>query len=58
MIISQSLANELYPGQNAVNHTLWWTDGVIKFIGISGEPRRIVAVVPDFDDENIFPRRP
>jgi putative ABC transport system permease protein len=55
VIISQSLANELYPGQNAVDHTLWWTDGVIKFIGISGEPRRIVAVVPDFDDENIIP---
>jgi predicted permease len=55
VIISQSLANELYPGQNAVDRTLWWTDGVIKFIGISGEPRRIVAVVPDFDDENIIP---
>jgi putative ABC transport system permease protein len=55
VIVSQSLANELYPGQNAVDHTLWWTDGVIKFIGISGEPRRIVAVVPDFDDENIIP---
>ena len=55
VIISQSLANELYPGQNAVDHTLWWTDGVIKFVGISGEPRRIVAVVPDFDDENIIP---
>ncbi|HTW60170.1 MAG TPA: ADOP family duplicated permease [Terracidiphilus sp.] len=56
VIISQSLANELYPGQNAVNHTLWWTDGVIRFIGISPEPRRIVAVVPDFDDENIIPQ--
>ena len=55
VIISQSLANELYPGQEAVNHTLWWTDGVIKFIGLSPEPRRIVAVVPDFDDENIIP---
>ena len=56
VIISQSLANQLYPGQNAVNHTLWWTDGVIKFIGISPEPRRIVAVVPDFDDEKIIPQ--
>jgi putative ABC transport system permease protein len=55
VIISQSLANELFPGQSAVDRTLWWTDGVIKFIGISGEPRRIVAVVPDFDDENIIP---
>src|SRR5260370_3275402 len=55
VIISQSLAQMLYPGQNAVNRRLWWTDGVIKFIGISGEPRRIVAVVPDFDDEDIIP---
>jgi ABC-type antimicrobial peptide transport system permease subunit len=56
VIISQSVAQMLYPGQNAVDRTMWWTDGVIKFIGISPEPRRIVAVVPDFDDENIIPQ--
>ncbi len=56
VIVSQSLAQMLYPGQNAVDRTMWWTDGVIKFIGISPEPRRIVAVVPDFDDENIIPQ--
>ena len=55
VIISKSLANQLYPGQDAVNRKMWWTDGVIKFIGISPEPRRIIAVVPDFDDENIIP---
>ena len=55
VIVSQSLAQMLYPGQNALNRKLWWTDGVMKFIGISYEPRRIVAVVPDFDDENIIP---
>jgi len=55
VIISQSLAQLLYPGQNAVNRKIWWTDGVIKFIGISPEPRRIIAVVPDIDDENIIP---
>ena len=55
VIISQSLANLLYPGQNALNRKLWWTDGVMKFIGISTEPRRIIAVVPDFDDENMIP---
>ncbi len=55
VIISQSLAKMLYPGQDAVNRKLWWTDGVMKFIGISTEPRRIIAVVPDFDDENIIP---
>ncbi len=55
VIISQSLAQQLYPGQDAVNRKMWWTDGVMKFIGISTEPRRIIAVVPDFDDENIIP---
>jgi predicted permease len=55
VIISQSLANLLYPGQNPLNRKVWWTDPVIKFIGISPEPRRIIAVVPDFDDENIIP---
>ena len=56
VIISKSLADMLYPGQNAVNRTIRWTDPVIKFIGINDQPRRIVAVVPDFDDENIIPQ--
>src|SRR5580698_4871798 len=55
VIISQSLAQTLFPGQEALNHELRWTDGVMKFIGISMEPRRIVGVVPDLDDENIIP---
>ena len=55
VIISQSLANLLYPGQNPLNRELKWTDGVMKFVGISYEPRRIIAVVPDFDDENMIP---
>jgi hypothetical protein len=29
------------------------TDGIIKFIGVSGEPRRIVGVAADVDDEHI-----
>src|SRR5262249_4743497 len=55
VIISQSVANLLYPGQNALNRKMWWTEGVRRFVGISTEPRRIIAVVPDFDDENIIP---
>jgi putative ABC transport system permease protein len=55
VIISQSVAQTLFPGQPALNRQLRWTDGVMKFIGISGEPRRIIGVVPDFDDENIIP---
>jgi putative ABC transport system permease protein len=55
VIISQGLAQQLFPGREAVGRHLQWTDGVIKFIGISPEPRRIVGVVPDIDDENIIP---
>lgn len=55
VIISQSLAQTLFPGENPLNRELRWTDGVMKFIGISYEPRRIVGVVPDIDDENIIP---
>jgi predicted permease len=55
VIVSQSLAHTLFPGEEALNRDLRWTDGVMKFIGISMEPRRIVGVVPDLDDENIIP---
>jgi predicted permease len=55
VIVSQSLAQTLFPGQDPLNRELRWTDGVMKFIGISFEPRRIVGVVPDLDDENIIP---
>jgi predicted permease len=55
VMVSQSLAQALFPGQDAVNRELRWTDPVTKFIGISMEPRRIVGVVPDLDDENIIP---
>jgi len=56
IIISESVAQKLFPGEIALNRHLWWTDGVIKFIGISGDQRRIVGIVPDFDDQNIIPQ--
>jgi putative ABC transport system permease protein len=55
VIVSATLAQRLFPGQDAVNRRLYWSDGVMKFIGISQEPRRIVGVVADVDDENITP---
>ena len=56
VIISRSVAQQLFPGREAVDRHLQWTDGVMKFIGISTEPRRIIGVVPDVDDENIIPQ--
>ena len=55
VIISKSVADTLFPGQEAIGREMKWTDPVMKFIGINYEPRRIVGVVPDFDDENIIP---
>jgi putative ABC transport system permease protein len=55
VIISKSVAQQLFPGRQAVDRHLQWTDGVMKFIGFSYEPRRIIGVVPDIDDENIIP---
>jgi hypothetical protein len=55
VIISQSLAQRMFPTQDAVNRHLMWTDPVMKFIDVSTAPRRIVGVVADVDDENIVP---
>ncbi len=56
VIISQSLAQRMFPNQEAVNRHLQWTDPVIKFIpGFSDAPRRIVGVTADLDDEHVIP---
>ncbi len=55
VMVSESLAKKLLSGEDPLNRHISWTDPVIKFIGISGEPRRIVGVVPDIDDVHIIP---
>jgi predicted permease len=55
VIVSQSLAQRMFPNMEAVNRRVMWTDPVTKFIGVSTGPRRIVGVVPDVDDENVVP---
>jgi putative ABC transport system permease protein len=50
-IVSQSLAQRLFPNGEAVNRHLWWTD---PYFG-KPQPRRIVGVVADVDDENVVP---
>jgi putative ABC transport system permease protein len=55
VIVSQSVAQRMFPNQDAVNHHLIWTDPIMKFIDVSPEPRRIIGVVADMDDENVMP---
>jgi len=55
VIVSQSLAQRMFPNQDAVNRHIRWTDPVMKFIEVSTAPRRIVGVAADVDDENVVP---
>jgi putative ABC transport system permease protein len=57
VIVNQSVAQRMFPSiEAAVNGRVMWTDkNLLTFGGVSGEPRRIVGVVADIDDENIVP---
>ena len=56
VIISKNVAEQFFPGQDPLNRHLMWTDGVMKFIGVTQEGRRIVGVTADVDDERIDPK--
>ncbi len=55
VIVSQSLAQRMFPNQDAVNRHMMWTDPVMKFVDVSPQPRRIVGVAADVDDEHVVP---
>jgi len=52
-IVSQSVAQRLFPNGNALNRHMWWTD---PYFGPKPVLRRIVGIVADVDDENIVGR--
>lgn len=55
-IVSESLAQRMFPGGDAINRHVYWTDPVLKFVpGISDKPHRIIGVTADIDDEHIVP---
>jgi predicted permease len=58
VIVSQSLAQRMFPHQDAVNRHITWTDPLMKFIDVSTAPRRIVGVAAEVDDESIVPGKP
>ncbi len=51
VIVSQSIARRLFPNGDALNRKLWWTDSLFG----KPQPRRIVGVVADVDDQNVVP---
>jgi putative ABC transport system permease protein len=52
VVVSQTVAQRLFPNGNALNHHMWWTD---PYFG-KPVPRRIVGIAADVDDENVVPK--
>lgn len=62
VIVSETLAQRMFPGQDALNRHVYWTDPVLQFgPGTDKEkarfmaPHRIIAVTADVDDEHVVP---
>ncbi len=54
VIISESVAKKMFPGRDPVNRHVWWTDPVLKFIGMDSTKMRVVGVVGDIDDMHVI----
>jgi len=55
-IISETLAQRIFPGQDPINRHVYWTDPVLQFVpGISTTPHRVIGVTADIDDQHITP---
>ena len=50
MIINQTLADKLFPGEDPIGKRIAWTGDVLKFTPISGDWRTIVGVVGNTQD--------
>jgi putative ABC transport system permease protein len=62
VIVSQTLAQRMFPNQDAINRHVYWTDPVLQFFpGTDAEkarlvaPHRIIGVTADIDDDHVVP---
>src|SRR5712664_3664230 len=56
VIVSETLAQRMFPNQDPLNRHVYWTDPVLQFApGINTAPHRIIAVTPDIDDLHVIP---
>jgi predicted permease len=57
VVVSESLAKRMFPGQDAINRHVYWTDPVLQFLpGFKAEQQRIIGVTADIDDEHVVPQ--
>ena len=56
VIVSETLAQRMFPNQDAINRHVYWTDPVLQFApGINAAPHRIIGVTADIDDLHVIP---
>ena len=62
VIVSETLAQRMFPNQDAVNRHVYWTDPLLRFMPLNAAqklrlvaPHRIVGVAADIDDEHVLP---
>jgi putative ABC transport system permease protein len=56
VIVSETLAQRMFPNQDPLNRHVYWTDPVLEFApGINAAPHRIIGVTPDIDDLHVIP---
>ena len=62
VIVSETLAQRMFPNQDAINRHVYWTDPVLQFFsGTDLEkermlaPHRIIGVTADVDDQHVVP---
>ncbi|MGZ7030118.1 MAG: FtsX-like permease family protein, partial [Terriglobales bacterium] len=62
VIVSETLAQRMFPNQDPINRHVYWTDPVFQFFpGTEAEkarlmaPRRIIGVTADIDDGHLVP---
>ena len=62
VIVSQALAQRMFPNQDAINRHVYWTDPVLQFMDGTElqkarfvAPHRIIGVTADVDDEHVVP---
>jgi predicted permease len=53
-IVSQTLAQRMFPGQDPINRHVFWTDPVVRG-NRTPEPQRIIGVAADIDDAHVVP---
>ena len=55
-IVSQSVAQRMFPNREVLNRRVTVTDPVIQFIGMKPVPMRIVGIATDIDDAHLVPQ--